>query len=379
MGYIAPYREQAKRVAWDYFKEFTHMLPGYKANESELTIKIKRPQYDDTIKLFLAGADNYDAMRGIYLDGGVLDEYGDMDPQAWEKVIQPALSDRLGWATFIGTPKGRNHFFDIMRLAEDLMMEGDPDWYASVYRASETGIIDAGELARLKKTMSEDAYMQEYECSFAAALVGAYYGKILNKNGDMVQRVPWDPAAPVRTYWDLGYNDMNAIWFVQNVAREWHAINYMQDSGQDLPHYASELRKLQDQCGYDYSRHVLPHDANQHSIETGKTRYQTLRNCQLDGQIRVLPKSGVQDGIEAARVLLPSVYFDKERTKQGYECLRNYEKEWDSKNKVFSSSPKHNWASNGADAFRYWAMDARPDIDHTALPRQCESSYSIFE
>lgn len=354
------------------------MLPGYKANESELTIRFRRPQYDDTCKLFLAGADNYDAMRGIYLDGANLDEYGDMDPQAWEKVVQPALSDRLGWATFIGTPKGRNHFFDILRMAEDFMMDGDPDWFAGVYKASETGIVDPNELLRLKKTMSDDAYQQEYECSFAAALVGSYYGKILNRNGELLQPVPWDPAAPVRTYWDLGINDMNSIWFVQNVAREWHAINYLQDSGQSLPFYAKELRKLQDEFGYDYSRHVLPHDAKQRSLDTGKTREQTLRDTQLEGQIRVQRKHGLQDGIEAARVLLPKVYFDHTKTKQGYECLRNYEKEYDTKNKVFSNSPKHNWASNGADAFRYFAMDAKPDIDSKSLPRQCESEYDIL-
>lgn len=377
-GYLAPFYGQAKRVAWDYLKEYTRMLPGYKANESELTVRIYRPQFNDNVKFFLAGADNPDSHRGIYLDGGVLDEYGDMDPQVWDKVIQPALSDRLGWAIFIGTPKGRNHFYEVLNIADDLMSGSDPEWYSGVYKASQTGIINPAELARLKKTMSEDAYMQEYECSFTAALVGAYYGKILNKMGDMITKVPWDPSAPVRTYWDLGINDTNAIWFIQRVAREWHAINYLEDSGQDLPFYASQLRRMQDNFGYDYSRHLLPHDANQRSIETGKTRYQSLKNTELEGHIEVLPRQGVQDGIEASRIILPTVYFDEERCARGIDCLRNYEKEWDAKNRVFSSTPRHNWASNGADAFRYFAMHARPDVDHSKLPRQCESGYNIF-
>lgn len=378
-GYIAPYYAQAKRVAWDYLKQYTHMMPGYKANESELTVRIYRPQFNDQVKFFLAGADNHNALRGIYLDGGILDEFADMDPMTWDQVIQPALSDRLGWAVFIGTPKGRNHLYKILVDAEQFMTEGDPDWHSAVFKASETGIINPDELRRLKRTMSEDAYQQEYECSFSAALVGAYYGKILNRMSDQITRVPWDPNAPVKTYWDLGRNDANSIWVTQSIGRERHLIDYLESKGVDLPFYAKELRKRQDQFGYDYSEHILPHDAKQIHLGMGnRNRADILRDTGIDGRVRILPRTGLQDGIEAARVVLPTCWFDEQKTKRGMECLRNYEKEWDGVNQVFKQNPKHNWASNGADAFRYFAVDTKPDVDHESLPRQTESSYDIF-
>jgi phage terminase large subunit len=118
-------------------------------------------------RIRIYGADNPDRLRGIYLDGVVLDEFGDMDPTIWTQVIRPALSDRKGWACFIGTPKGKNTFHRLWVEAED-----DPDWTRLMLKASETGLLDAKELADARKMMSEDEYAQEYECSFEAA-VGA--------------------------------------------------------------------------------------------------------------------------------------------------------------------------------------------------------------
>jgi hypothetical protein len=159
-AYIAPQLKQAKAVAWDYLKKFARLIPGTTINESELYIELASGH---RVRLF--GADNPDSLRGIYLDGVVLDEVADMKPNLWEEIIRPALADRLGWALFIGTPKGINLF---SKLYYDALK--DPSWGADLKRAGDTNVIDAGELERARKEMSESRYAQEFDCDFAAAV-----------------------------------------------------------------------------------------------------------------------------------------------------------------------------------------------------------------
>lgn len=158
-AYIAPFYKQAKQVAWDYFKQFTHIIPGIQYNESELRI-----DFPNGARIRLYGGDNPDTLRGIYLDGVVLDEVADMRPTVWGEVIRPTLTDRQGWAIFIGTPKGIDLFYEIYQKALT-----EPDWYAAIYRADETGLINAEELAKARREMSEQQYAQEFLCDFTAS------------------------------------------------------------------------------------------------------------------------------------------------------------------------------------------------------------------
>ena len=159
-GYIAPEYKQAKTVAWDYLKDFTRQFPGIKTNESELWVELP-----NGAKMRLFGADNPDSLRGVYWDGVVLDEVAQMKPYVWEEIIRPALVDREGWALFIGTPKGMNLFSELYQRA----IRSD-DWYAGMFRASETGIVPEAELAEAKACMSDDKYAQEFECDFSASM-----------------------------------------------------------------------------------------------------------------------------------------------------------------------------------------------------------------
>lgn len=158
-AYIAPYYGQAKQVAWDYFKQFLHMIPDVRFNESELRVDLPNGA---RIKLY--GGDNPDALRGIYLDGVVLDEVADMRPNVWSEVIRPTLTDRLGWAVFIGTPKGINLFYDIYRNAQQ-----SNGWFAECYRADQTGLIAPDELSAARKEMTAEKYAQEFLCDFAVS------------------------------------------------------------------------------------------------------------------------------------------------------------------------------------------------------------------
>lgn len=342
LAYIAPLFAQAKTVAWDYLKHYTQPIPGVEKNEAELRVDLP-----NGARISLYGADNPDRLRGLYFDGVVLDEYADMSPRVWSEVIRPALADRQGWALFIGTPKGRNQFYQIYDQALN-----DPDWFAKLYRASETGVVAQPELDAARKAMSAEQYEQEFECSFQAALIGAYYGQEIaaaEKEG-RITVVPYDPKLQVWTAWDLGKRDFTSIWFCQRAANQVRVIDFYQASGQKLQHYAKIVREKP----YLYEGHILPHDVNVDVLGMERTRLETLQDLGLQN-IRVLESGDLLDGIDAVRMLLPLCWFDADKTKEGLECLRQYQKEWDDKLRTFRATPRHDWASHAADAFRYLA------------------------
>lgn len=354
-AYICPTYTQAKDVAWSYLKEYTAAIPGMEKSESELSVTF--PHNKARIRLY--GAENYDRIRGLYLDGVVIDETGDIDPRAWPEVIRPALSDRKGWATFIGTPKGRNAFFDLHKRAVK-----DDDWFTDELRASVTGIIDAAELADARRTMTPEAYSQEYECSFEAAVIGSYYGKDVSQAevDKRIGRVPHDKAADVFASWDLGIGDSMAIWVGQIVGREWHWINYYENSGQGLDHYVDWIKSLP----YTVHRHYLPHDGEARELQTGKSRQQFLEERKFN--VTIVPRHAPEDGISAARLRFNRMWFDEERCARGIDCLRMYRSEFDDKNQVLRPRPLHDWASHGADAFRCGVMGAEEQVPKAYVP-----------
>lgn len=342
-AYIAPFYAQAKDVAWDYVKRYAGVIPGVSFNESEL-----RADFPNGSRYRLYGADNYERLRGIYLDHATLDEYGDMDPRAWSEVLRPALADRRGSATFIGTPKGQNHFAEVYERAGK-----EPGWFRLTLKASETHLVDPDELAAARLEMSEDQYEQEFECSFTAAVVGAFYAKDMQQAeaAGRITRVPWERALPVHTAWDLGIDDATAIWCFQTVAREVRVIDYIEASGEALDYYVRELQKRP----WIWGEHILPHDAAVKELGTGKSRQETLEGLGLRN-VRVLPVQRIEDGINAARMVLNQCWFDSVRCERGIKALKNYRREWDDKAKVFRQRPLHDWSSHAADAFRYLAL-----------------------
>jgi hypothetical protein len=360
-AYIAPTYGQAKRVAWEYLKYYCSCIPNSKANEAELRIDIQREHADgskDKVRFMLLGGENPDSLRGLYLDGCILDEYAQCPPMIWGEIVRPALSDRKGWAIFIGTPKGQNHFFDMMLNYQRLMAQEDnKNYYTAVYKASETGVLDDEELSDARATMTEEEYAQEYECDFAAALVGAYYGKYLNDmdKAGRIMDFNYDPGYPVRTAWDLGISDTTAIWMYQIVGREIRVLDYIENNGVGLEWYVQEIQSK----GYmlDPFGTALPHDGAARELGTGKTRQEQLET--LGMRSHIIPRQSIMDGIEASRMLLkkPTFFIHKTNCKRGLNALRNYQRQFDKRKGIFLDKPLHNWASNGADGFRYMALD----------------------
>lgn len=352
-AYIAPYYAQAKAIAWDYLKRFGHPVAD-RILESELAIDLKN---GSRVRLF--GADNPDALRGIYLDGVVLDEYGDQRPTVWGEIIRPLLADRRGWATFIGTPKGKNHFYDIREQART-----SPEWMYLELKASATGALAAEELADAKRTMTDAQYQQEFECAFDVPALGAIYANEYQtaRNDGRFCNLPYDPALEVSTHWDIGIGDATSIWFAQRHQTEVRVIDYYEATGQPLNHYVSVLKDKPYTYGYDW----LPHDAQARELTSGKSAQEIL--AALGRRVKITPKLSLEDGINAARMVWPRCWFDQTKTARGLECLQNYRRELNQKLGEFRPTPVHDWSSHGADAFRYLAVSidktgARPKME----------------
>jgi len=453
-AYMAPTYKQAKRVAWQYLVDFLSKLPNVQVNKTELTVYISRPgrrcpltgeEQPDVIKLMLIGADDPEDIRGIYLDGCILDEYASMDPRTWGTIVRPALSDRkklakqmgLGhiepWVIFIGTPLGQNHFYrrykqskeyekyakeyaannDIIeslvewtefeekyKLSEEDISEKEVkqilsslennqlvsdylawrkfkvavNWFTTVQKASETGIIDQEELDEMREDLSEEEIQQELECSFTAAIKGSYYGHLVvsAREDGRIGQVLFNPSFPVDTHWDIGIGDSTGIWFRQKIGGMYNYINYVEVTGKGIPQIKQHLDALSGGTGtsvlledgervhglgYVYGRHVWPHDGATRDFSTGVTRQETAR--QLGLIVEIQPKQTVADRIQAARTRLKISRFDEILCEKGLDCLYNYMKEWDEKLQIFKKNPKHDWTSHGADSFGYSSLDDR--------------------
>lgn len=351
--YLAPNYGQAKRIIWDYAKQFTSMIPGVEYNEAELRIDIPH----NKARIQLLSAENPAALKGVYADFIVLDEYGDMSPVVWSEAVRPTLADRKGSALFIGTVKGQNHFWE---LHESIRDGSDAEWYTKLFKASETKIVPEDELESMRKTMSEEAYASEMECDPLGGLIGAYFGKEMSKARleNRIRNVPHDPMLPVDTYWDLGINDAMAVWFMQTYRNENRAIDYLEASGLGIPEVIAEINNKKK---YKIDSFVLPHDAQVRDMSSGKTRVQMFYSLGCRN-VRVVPRVGAKmESINAARVILGSCYFDEDKCRTGVKALTNYRKQWDEKRETFSGTPLHDKYSNGADAFQCFAMGTRGD------------------
>lgn len=351
-SYIAPTYAQAKDTVWQYAKRYTANAPGVEQRESDLTVS-----FHNGARVRLYGSDTYDRLRGGYNDGVVLDEFGDWDPRAWPEVIRPSLADRRGWAAFIGTPKGKNQFWEIHKQARD-----DPEWYSLVLKASETQLLDDAELDDLRRMLTPAAYDQELECSFESPVAGAVYARELdaaNAEG-RICRVAYLPNLPVDAYFDLGYADHTAIWFAQHVQGEVRLIDHHEENGRAFDHYMQLLQSR----GYTYRTWWLPHDAKAKALGTGRSVEEMARAAGFN--VGIVPNLSVEDGINATRVMFANMWFDETRCERGLQALRNYHYKADIAGTPVSKEPVHDWSSHSSDALRMLGV---------AMQRAREASY----
>lgn len=366
-AYIAPFYRQAKDVAWEYLKQATEEI-AIRVRESALRVELPNGAW-----ITLYGSDNPDAMRGLYFDGVILDEYGDCRPSLWSQVILPTLADRKGWAVFIGTPKGRNHFYQIHKRSQE-----EDGWFSLTLKASESGILDQEELLEMKAQMSDEEFQQEMECDFTAAVIGTYYAatvQTMELQGRIAPRiVHYDPSYVVKVACDLGRSDNTAMWFWQETPTGIHVIDYYENQGQHIDHYIEMLNGK----GYRYEEIWLPHDAVAMTLATKRSTIEQMLDVGFP--CRKVPRLAVQHGIDAVRKILPTLLIDQEACFAGVEALRAYSRSYNEITKAFSESPKHDWSSDGADAMRYMALVCQEKVEQTnkvAIP-QVENGHYPF-
>jgi len=205
------------------------------------------------------------------------------------------------------------------------------------------------------KAKDPDAYLTVWEGHCKQTLDGAIYANEVRRATEEQRftRVPYDESKPVHTFWDLGRADKTAIWFAQMVGFEFRVIDYYENQGHALAHY---LKHLQGKS-YVYGDTWLPHDADNELLASERTIAQQARAAGF--KVRITPKSSVADGINAARTIFGACWFDADKCADGIQCLRNYRYEVDPDTRQYSTKPLHDWASHGADAFRYLAVALR--------------------
>ena len=380
-AYAAPYLGQAKAVAWEYCKRFAGAVTGSRFLESELTCILP-----NGARLRLLGTDNAHALRGLYLDDLVLDEPADMARQVWSQVLRPMLADRQGRALFCGTPHGTdNLLYDVWQQAG---ANEDGQWSRFCFPASMTGYLPEAELAAARRSMEESEYRQEFECSFAAALRGAYYAALLDdaeREGRITRLAP-APGLPVHTAWDLGMDDATAIWFFQvEPSGQWRMLDYYEASGEGLPHFAHVLQSKAQPAGshaqgrgFHYGLHLAPRDIRVRELGTGQSRLESA--ARLGITFTVAPALPLADGIDATRRALPRLWFDAAHCARGIRALRAYRRHWRPRQENAmdgTGGPLHDWASHAADALRYAVTGFRQSsLQHG--PGRARITYDVF-
>lgn len=358
--HMLPTLNQARKVVWNgvdgdgrriIYQAFPRELIE-SVNENEMLIRLRNGSFYQVV-----GSDNYDSLVGTNPLGVVFSEWSIADPRSWD-FVRPILNENDGFATFIYTPRGRNHAYDMWRNAQ-----GSDRWFTShqtvetTFRDSGLPVISLEDIEQERRDgVMEEVIQQEYYCSFEGINVGSIYGKHLQKYAPTNQIVfpqPYQPNYLVYTAWDIGRRDATAVWFYQIIGDEIHIIDYTEGTGLDASEW---LEKLRTEFPYQLATPALPHDAR---AKTFSSKYTTeevfIKNKIRPYIVKMVPR---EQGINAVREILPKVFFNigNPRVKQGLERLEGYQYTYDEKLKVFSKEPLHDHNSHGADAFRMLAL-----------------------
>jgi len=376
--YLLPTYAQGKKIIWngidrDGFRHMNH-LPKYmrkRTDNSEMLVEAINGSIFQVI-----GTDNYDSIMGTNPVGVVFSEYSLQNPVVWD-FIRPILAENGGWAAFNYTARGKNHGYDLIEMAKV-----NEKWFAEILTVIDTKRPDGTpviteEIIQEERDagMDESLIQQEFYCDFNAANQGAYYGKQFEavEKEDRYKSIPYEPALPVSTFWDLGISDSTSIIFAQNLSdKEFRIIDYYESNNEGLEHYL----KLIHEKPYQYKEHWAPHDIQVREWGSGMSRFETAKNFKDDKgrsigiKFKIVPDISIQDGIDAARRIIPECWFDNTKNQKTgnamsgvwwlVNALKSYHKEYDEKKHCYKDTPLHDWSSHPADAFRYFAVATKP-------------------
>jgi len=348
LWYLWPYLNQTKSIAWEYLKKFSSQVPNTIVNNSEL--KVTFPNWS-SIRLF--GWDNPDALRWLNLSTIVMDEYADINPELYNKIIFPQINFHWDiWQTIIlWTPKGKNHFYKLYNKAKK-----DDRWFTRILDVTKTKTLSDKLIEEAKESIEPSQFAQEYMCSFEAAVRGSYYKDYIDNlyKDWRVESDLYDPNYPVTVHMDLWIDDATAIIYTQYIWERVIWFDYDEFNGKWFPF----ITKLLKDKGYKYDRVYLPWDASVKEFWTGVTRIETFTEMMWDdAEVEIVPRIKIEDWINAVRDMFPNLWIDDVLEEQ-IDRLSMYEAEWNEKKQVFTK-PKHNEYSHLADAMRYCATTWR--------------------
>lgn len=360
-----PEYEQARKAIWNAVnphtgirridEAFPHELRDSK-DEQQMFIRFKNGSTWQVI-----GSDRYNSLVGAGVAGVVFSEWALCNPSSWG-YIRPMMEENDGWAAFITTPRGRNHAKAMFDMAK-----ANPRWFAEVSTVHDTGALSPSQIEEsLKEYIAlygEDIgraqFEQEYECSFNAAILGAFYARemvAVRKEGRIAEIDPV-PERLVHRAWDIGVKDDTSIWWFQVVGTQVFILDCYTASGVGLDHFADVVHKRHEERGWKLGVDFVPHDAKVKEWGTGRTRVETMRDYGLRPEL--VPNATKMDGINAARQTLPRCVFHPRTEDVGISALEQYRREWDDDKKAFKVNEVHDWTSHLADAFRYLALSWR--------------------
>lgn len=375
-AYMFPENLHARRAMWQavnphtgrrrILETFPREMLSADPNETEMRLSLLN---GSTITFF--GSDNYDRMVGASLAGIISSEHALSHPSAYG-FFSPMLRENGGFFWAISTPRGRNHFYTMKQMADK-----SPDWFSQSLSIHDTGALTAEQIVEARQEyislygvdQGEALFAQEYEVSFTAATLGAFYGREISavrNEGRIDETLSAIEGQPVHRSWDIGVRDDTTIWWFQVVGGQVFVLDCYSASGVGVDHYAEIIDQRRAEHGWIDGDDWVPHDARVKEWGTGKTRVETMQGFNL--KPRVIPMAGLLDGINAARLTLPRCVFH-DRCEDGIAALELYRREYDEEKRAFRANPLHDWTSHYADAFRYLALAWREISPAKPLPK----------
>ncbi len=378
--HMLPLATQARKAIWDAVNPRTGRRRIDDAFPNE--IRSQTREQDMFIRFAngstwqVIGSDNYNSLVGSPPVGVVFSEYALSDPSSWA-YIRPILAENNGWALFISTPRGRNHFARLVDFART-----DPEWYAAVITVEDSGAIPMEVINRERRELkaergpeeAEAIIGQEYYCDFNAAIPGAYYGALITRaeREGRIGSFPAMPGFPVGTAWDIGIGDQTVIWFYQQLpSGRVRLVDVLKGSGVGLEWYVQRLLTRP----WVMPDHIWPPDGGNAEWGSGKSRPELATQYGIKPRVLSEQERGSREsGIQQVRLLLqdceinlhpepwPGETVDEahERMMRAVDAVRGYHRAWDEKRQTFKDAPEHDWTSDYADSLRYLAVGRRP-------------------
>ena len=383
--HLFPYQTQARKAIWNGIDSqgrkildqvFPHEIRKRTSSQEMLIELVNGSTWQ------LAGSDNYDSLVGSNPVGVVFSEWSLCDPNAWA-YIRPILVENNGWASFIYTPRGKNHGWSLYNMARK-----NKDWYCENLTVNDTRREDGLPVIsnhiieqEREEGMEEALIQQEFYGSFESQIAGAYYADQISaaKDQGRIGRLPVEPSLPIHTAWDLGIADAMSIWLFQSVGKEIRLVHYYEATGKGMEHYIQYLNQWANTNGVGLGTHLAPHDIEVRELTSGRSRKDVAREMGIS--FRTVQRPRVKaEGIQAVRRMFPRFWIDDVRAEQGYNCVASYRREWDEKAGRFRDNPVHDWASHGADALQTLALGWRESMSPMGQrkPQMAKVSFDVF-